>query len=191
MPAKFFTPKRRPDIPMTEERYRVVYDMLNAVEVLDEDCGKLCGCACCTGESAAGSDGTAPEMGIYLLPGEEALHREDGDWLTMKEDEEGMYFGCCATPPLCPRDRRPIQCRTFPLLPHLYEDGSLEMVYNDVELPYRCPLIDEEIPLEDDFVEATQTAWEILIRDPRIREIIREDSIEREKSMIDLMDKLL
>ena len=184
MAAKFFTPKRRPDIPMTEERYREIYDILNAVEVLDEDCGLLCGCACCTEE---GSE----EMGIYLLPGEELVHKDDEDWLKMKVDEEGRYFGRCTTPPICPRDRRPIQCRTFPLLPHLYDDGTLEMVYNDIDLPYRCPLIDEEIPLEDDFVEATQAAWEMLIRDPRIREIIREDSQEREKSMRDLMDKLL
>ena len=129
-------------------------------------------------------------MGIYLLPGEEALHR-DSDWLEMAPDEEGRYFGKCKTPPLCPREMRPIQCRTFPLSPHLYEDGTVEMVYNDVELPYRCPLIEEEIPLEDAFVEETQAAWELLLRDPRIREIVREDSIEREKSMMELMDKLL
>jgi hypothetical protein len=172
---------------MTEERYREIYAMLNVVEVLEEDCGKLCGCACCTTENREGTD---QEMGIYLLPGEETVHRDDGDWLTMTVDEEGRYFGRCATPPVCPREKRPIQCRTFPLLPHLCEDGSLEMVYNDVELPYRCPLIDEEIPLEDQFVEATQAAWEMLIRDPRIREIVREDSIERERSMMELMDKL-
>ena len=188
MPGRFFTPKRRPDIPMTEELYREVYALLNAVEVTGEDCGKLCGCACCTTESREGTD---QEMGIYLLPGEETVHRQDSDWLVMKVDEEGRYFGRCLTPPICPRDRRPIQCRTFPLLPHLYEDGTIEMVYNDVELPYRCPLIDDEIPLEDEFVEATQAAWEMLIRDPKIREIVREDSIEREKSMMELMDKLL
>ena len=167
---------------MTEERYRAVYEMLNQVEVLEEDCGKLCGCACCTTEGE--------EMGIYLLPGEEALQK-GSDWLEMAPDEEGRYFGKCKTPPLCPREMRPIQCRTFPLLPHLYEDGTVEMVYNDVDLPYRCPLIDDEIPLEDDFVEELQAAWELLVRDPRIREIVREDSIEREKSMKELMDKLL
>ena len=73
----------------------------------------------------------------------------------------------------------------------LVKDGTVEMVYNDVDLPYRCPLIDDEIPLEDDFVEELQAAWELLVRDPRIREIVREDSIEREKSMKELMDKLL
>ena len=74
MPGRFFTPKRRPDIPMTEERYREVYALLNTVEVTGEDCGKLCGCACCTTESREGTD---QEMGIYLLPGEETVHRQD------------------------------------------------------------------------------------------------------------------
>ena len=56
---------------------------------------------------------------------------------------------------------RPFQCRTFPLTPHITEDGILTLIYNDEDLPYSCPLIDEEIPLNDDFVRATYTVSEI------------------------------
>ena len=38
---------------------------------------------------------------------------------------------------------RPLQCRTFPLTPHLTEDGILLLIYNDEELPYICPLIEK------------------------------------------------
>lgn len=101
-----------------------------------------------------------------------------------------VYFVQCTTPPHCPRKERPLQCRTYPLLPHLHEDGELELVYNDLELPYQCPLIEEEIPLEDRFVQATYTAWKHLIRDPRIRDLVWQDSRDRESAIRELGGKL-
>nr|MCR4805553.1 hypothetical protein [Clostridia bacterium] len=62
--------------------------------------------------------------------------------------------------------------------------------YNDLDMPYRCPLIEEQIPLNDDFVEATQRAWDMLIQDPRVRDLVREDSIEREEAVNMLADML-
>ena len=101
-----------------------------------------------------------------------------------------VYFAKRKTPSICPRDKRPIQCRTFPLTPHIEEDGELLMIYNDLELPYECPLIEEEIPLEDDFVEVLTEAWETLIMDPLIYDLVRMDSKAREESFDELMDKL-
>ncbi len=57
--------------------------------------------------------------------------------------EGPVFFIKCKTPPYCVRDKRPIQCRTFPLMPYLTEDGELQMLYNDNELPYLCPLIEK------------------------------------------------
>ncbi len=170
--------------------YENIYRLLDAVSPLDCDCGAFCGAACCT----AGDDG---DMGIYLLPGEEKVFGPEDDWLIVTkeraEDYEfpdswhgAVYFVRCKTPPHCPREKRPIQCRSYPLLPHLTQDGVLSLVYNDLETPYGWPLIEEEIPLNDDFVEVTQKAWARLIKDPFIRDLVRMDSKAREDAAAEL-----
>ena len=136
---------------ITKKQYEEIYELLNSVEILDFDCGTLCGAACCTHEGTE-------EMGIYLLPGEEAVHEDDHDWLDFRIEKaeehympeswsDEVHFVRCKTPPFCPREKRPIQCRTFPLAPHIDSDGELTLIYNDMELPYKCPLIEEAIPL--------------------------------------------
>ncbi len=176
--------------------FEKIYEKLNRTELLDYDCGRLCGAACCT----AGGNYGDENMGIYLLPGEEELLKEE-DWLDIVVSDAGehdlpeswtgkVYFAKCKTPPVCPREKRPMQCRTFPLAPHIGEDGELIMVYNDLELPYECPLIEEEIPLEDEFVETIAEAWAELMEDPLVYDLVRMDSEAREASFGDLMDKL-
>ena len=179
---------------LTRKTFEKIYRMLDAVSPLDCDCGQLCGAACCT----AGSGG---DMGIYLLPGEEKVHDRHDSWMEWgklrAEDYDfpstwsgAVYFVRCKTPPHCPREKRPIQCRTFPLVPHIGRDGELTMVYNDLDLPYTCPLIEEEIPLNDDFVRVTQEAWERMIRDPLICDLVKMDSEQRESSILELLEKL-
>lgn len=181
---------------LTERTYRAIYRLLDKVSPLDTDCGALCGAACCTSSYEDGE-----EMGIFLLPGEEKLHSREDEWLEWSEESaeglgfpdswpEKVCFVHCKTPPRCPRSKRPIQCRSFPLAPHLNADGELSLVYNDMDLPYRCPLIDEQTPLNDDFVQATETVWKHLIRDPRIRDLVREDSAAREESILRLQEML-
>lgn len=171
-----------------------MYRLLDRVSPLSDDCGKLCGACCCTAEGAG-------DMGMYLLPGEEKIHEPGEDWLIwQKERAEDydfpdswhgpVYFVRCKTPPVCPREKRPLQCRTFPLTPHLYADETLELLYNDLDLPYRCPLIEQEIPLDERFVRATYTVWKHLIRDPLIRDLVRKDSEERETAFLELQEKL-
>ena len=122
-----------------ENTYRAIYRLLDSVSPADFDCGQLCGAVCCLSES--------DDMGIYLLPGEEAVFEDGRDWLewsTQNAEECGfpeswegpVFFIKCKTPPYCVRDKRPIQCRTFPLMPYLTEVGELQMLYNDNELPY-------------------------------------------------------
>lgn len=177
---------------ITARTFRAIYRLLDRVSPLDTDCGKLCGAACCTSAYEHGE-----EMGIFLLPGEEQLHSPQDDWLDWSEESaeelgfpeswtDPVCFVHCKTPPVCPREKRPLQCRTFPLAPHLDAEGTLTLVYNDMDLPYRCPLIEEQMPLNDDFVQATQTVWAHLIRDPRIYDMVREDSIERETAILEL-----
>ena len=78
---------------------------------------------------------------------------------------------------MCDRSTRPIQCRTFPLQPRLNTDGELEMIICDTaELPYECPLIRDGIGLLDDFVRVTRRAWEMLMEDEAIRDLVKMDS---------------
>ena len=177
-----------------KREWEAIYRLLDRVSPVDYDCGGLCGCACCITEGEA-------EMGIYLLPGEDKLHSRRDEWLDWSDERAEDYefpeswrgvvhFVKCKTPPHCPREKRPLQCRTFPLTPHLNEDDELSLVYNDLELPYDCPLIDEEIPLEDRFVQATYTAWKHLIRDPLIYDLVKMDSEAREASVAELAELL-
>ena len=126
-------------------------------------------------------------MGIYLLPGEEKLFTRKEDWLKWSaenaEDYEfplswsgKVYFVRCKTPPHCPRELRPLQCRFYPLSPYLTEDGKLELILSPTELPYRCPLIHDELPLQRSFIKATKTVWNRLIQDPLIRDLVLMDS---------------
>ena len=146
--------------------YLAAYRLLNRVNVLDMDCGTVCGAACCQ------SDAADEEMGIFLLPGEELLH----------EDADEDNFISCSGPENCDRAMRPMQCRTFPLMPYINESGSLEILYDDNELPYACPLIEDEVPLNNDFVRATATVWKHLLRDRRIYDLVWQDSEDIRRS---------
>ena len=75
---------------------------------------------------------------------------------------------------------RPVQCRTFPLAPHITEEGHLCLIYNDDDdLPYCCPMIEDETELDPDFIQATLTVWKHLIRDPLIYDLVKMDSEAR------------
>ena len=85
---------------------------------------------------------------------------------------EPVYFLKCRTAPHCPRQLRPLQCRTFPLKPVIGENGVLEMIWNDEDLPYQCPIIEKNMPIHDDFYKATYTVWSHLMRDQRIFDLV-------------------
>ena len=160
-------------------KWKAVYRLLDRVNVEVYDCGTLCGNICCTCQS------DDLEMGIYLFPGEHLLLEEMGDpsWLEIevqdpaeldfpKSWKEPVYFVNCKNPPYCMRKFRPLQCRTFPLKPVFGENGVLELIWDDDELPYKCPLIEQNAPIHDDFYKATYTVWSHLARDRRIFDLI-------------------
>ncbi len=168
--------------------WKAIYRLLDKVSPVDFDCGKLCGSACCTQEGDESSDGACDfEMGIYLLPGEEKLYTMKEEWLKWSaeraEDYEfpeswhgNVYFVRCTTPPVCPREHRPLQCRFYPLTPYLDEDDNLSLVISQAETPYICPLISEKIKLNDRFYKANLTVWKRLIKDPLIYDLVKMDS---------------
>jgi len=163
--------------------FKAIYRLLDAVSPIDGDCGRLCGSICCLCDEENDGD----SLGIYLLPGEEKIFSGDESWLEWSweyaEDYEfpdswhgKVYFLKCLNAPFCQRDMRPLQCRIFPLTPHLDEDGMLFMIYQSGQLPYTCPLISQRIELNADFIKANLTVWKHLIRDPLIYDLIEMDS---------------
>lgn len=169
--------------------YLAIYRFLDRVSPVDFDCGKLCGAACCGTPEDKQWD---YEMGIYLLPGEDKVHDRSDPWLTWSEESTEdyvfppswkgkVYFVKCADAPHCPREKRPIQCRTFPLKPHFLDEGHLTLIWDNDTLPYECPLIKERRSLNEDFIKATYTVWRHLVRDPLILDLIEMESLEREK----------
>lgn len=170
-----------PLFPMDDIRkWKAIYRLLNHVETEPYDCGTLCGNACCICKDATN------DVGIYLFPGEHLLLRESekkNDWLMWEEQDQKdigfpkswtgpIYFVNCKTPPVCPREWRPLQCRTFPLKPVIDENGVLELIWEDEKLPYVCPIIDQNMPIHDNFYKATYTVWMHLLRDPRIMDLV-------------------
>ena len=127
---------------------------------------------------------------MYLLPGEEKLFTRKEDWLTwyidavekydFPESWTGqIYFVVCKTPPICVRELRPLQCRTYPLAPHISEDGVFSLVWNTETLPYICPLVADKPQLQESFIKATYTVWKRLITDPLIYDFVQLDSTYR------------
>lgn len=181
---------------ITKKTFKAMYRLLDRVSPIPSDCGEFCGSACCN----CGGDSNSPEgldydLGIYLLPGEEKVFTRNENWLKWSteyaEDYDfpdswfgKIYFIRCKTPPICPREMRPLQCRFFPLAPHIDESGELRLILSPLDLPYECTLIKEKIELENSFIDASYTVWKRLIKDPLILDLVKMDSSIRENDAL-------
>lgn len=172
---------------MEKDVIREIYAELNQVNPVDFDCGKLCDEICCVYDD---EDYHNEDLAIFLLPGEELIIEEDENFELIHVDakelkypfswKNGVYLLKCKHPPKCNRNYRPIQCRTFPLIPHITKDNEFHLVFDESEYPYECPLIHEKIKLNRDFVKKTYECWKILIKDPLIYDLISMDSRKKE-----------
>lgn len=174
-------------IPTIEE-YKIIYQLLDPGP-LEEDCGLLCNAACCQSYDY--------DIGIYLLPGEEKLFtEEDKSWLTWEIHNpkhyefphswtQPVYYAKCIKQ--CPRHKRPIQCRTFPLTPHITKQDELIFIWETLDLPYLCPLIDNKYHLNDSYVMGLKQAWKMLIKSSLIRDLIKFDSKQRKKDKVKII----
>ena len=127
-------------------------------------------------------------LGMQLLPGEDKVHDKKDSWLKWDADDAEdldypdswkgkVYFVKCGGPMSCKRRLRPIQCRTYPLMPYI-SGNRLTLALNAYYVPYKCPLKDGDniIPLNSDFIRATYTVWKRLITDPLIYDLVKMDS---------------
>jgi len=172
---------------LTREQYQRVYELLDAATPVPFDCGQVCGAVCCLDQSGISDD---EAFGIFLLPGEEIVHDQSNAWLEWQKEDCGDYefpdswtgtvwFVKCSGPESCRRELRPVQCRTYPLAPYLDENKKLRVIWDDTELPYCCPIIEERAELQEEFVQAVYDAWSILITDPLIRDYVELESSYR------------
>jgi len=171
---------------LNHKDYKYLYQLTEEVTPLKNDCGKLCNSVCC-GQNEEDS------LGMYLFPGEEAMFTGQEDWLVWEKHDPKkydfpeswtfpVYFIKCSK--ACPRELRPLSCRFYPVTPHIFKSGNWVLIYETMDLPYLCPLIEEKITLEPAFVETTAKAWEVLLKDHRIKTLVREDSEERENGSL-------
>ena len=168
---------------LSKEDFQRVYDLMDT-HPMDSDCGILCGSLCCTEYE--------PGVGMYLLPGEDEMFDGKEPWLKCEfakaqdhdfpPDWKGLvaFIMCNGT---CPRDRRPVQCRTFPLMPYLDPEGNLQVKIDRLSGILICPLVQrpEQHPLRPEFHAAVLSAWQILIKDPLIRSDVWQQSRELDK----------
>ncbi len=163
---------------LRKEDFERVYWLLD-VPATDSDCGDLCGRRCCQEYE--------PGVGMYLLPGEEVMFSGREPWLKWSyksakhhdfpKSWKGIVpFAMCNG--TCPRERRPIQCRTFPLMPYLSPSGEFSVKLDRLTGSLVCPLVRNPAkhPLSIQFVERALEAWSILIRDPLVRDDVEQQS---------------
>ncbi len=171
---------------------RKIYDELDKVSPVDFDCGKLCGEVCCVYDE---EDYRNEDLALYLIPGEELMYEDSDSFelycLNPKEVKypyswkDSVYLVKCKNPPKCDRDIRPIQCRTFPLIPHITKKGDFHLIFDESEFPYKCPIIHDDIRLNDDFITVTYNIWCILITNPLVYDLVAMDSRLRDNRKVD------
>ncbi len=179
----------------TPEMKRIIpkiYNLLDKISPVNFDCGKLCGEVCCVYDI---ENKDSDELVLYLLPGEELMYGEDNSFelyhLDSKEIKyphswkDNIYLVKCINPPKCNRSIRPIQCRTFPLIPHLSKNGEFHLIFDESEFPYECPLIHDNIDLNSEFIEITYFVWTVLICNPLVYDLVDMDSRIRDNRKIE------
>jgi hypothetical protein len=133
------------------------WELLKDLTPLATDCGALCAAACCRPDE----DG---QGGVRLFPGEAALYEGEG-WARV---EAGVLY-CGGR---CPRDRRPLGCRIFPLTPYRKKGGALG-VRIDRRAFSMCPLAPCGVrALDPAFVRAALTALSRIDETPEGREFL-------------------
>ena len=127
--------------------------LLETMTPLREDCGHLCGGACCRSQPGE-------ETGMLLFPGEECLY-EGLPGYRLVPTAQGTLLLCSGH---CRREERPLACRLFPLLP-VVRDGTIRVTM-DARAAAVCPLYRMgRGGLCAEFTEAVRACGQLLLRD--------------------------
>ncbi len=150
--------------------YRQIYKIIGNSTPIGVDCGKLCNDACCKGDD---------ETGMYLFPGEECIYKGENGWFQICESEftysdagkeKSVELFVCKK--ACQREKRPLSCRIFPLLPYINMYGELEVIM-DPRGRGICPLVIMDLThLDDEFVKRVKRVGQIMMKSPQMREYL-------------------
>lgn len=138
--------------------------MLDTLTPLRTDCGLTCGGACC--RSLEGET-----TGMLLFPGEEAEYADEPGWRVLPAGQDALLV-CDGH---CRREKRPLSCRLFPLLPLIRQTdaGEVIRVATDQRAKIVCPLARQgKDALSADFVSAVREVGRILAGDEAQRDFL-------------------
>jgi len=127
------------------------YGLIGDKTPLLQDCGALCGAACCqTDEDDQG--------GVFLFPGEREM-LEDCEWGDVQRHSFAPMLVCDGP---CDREKRPLGCRIFPLPPVRGKNGKWT-VRLDVGARPMCPLVSSGLSgLDPEFVRSVRDALRVI-----------------------------
>jgi len=140
--------------------------------IIEGNCGQLCDYHCCR------SHEEDEDLGMYLLPLEyEAIQKNRGVDFEVHSSYDYEIYGAkklfyifCNNNSGCLREFRPVQCRTYPLEPHM-EDGKLMMIIENDQF-HKCPLIDNRAIWRKEFIKGIYAGWALLLTlEPVLRHI--------------------
>lgn len=171
-------------VNMYREIFERAYELMD-ISLIDGNCGELCGYHCCRPKHENGES-----LGIYFLPyeyeemqkGEKLIDESTLNIHTNKSYDlpfgiKKLFYGYCKDSSNCIRNIRPIQCRTFPFVPHI-EDGKL-MIVIEKNQEHACPLIEDRTKWNKEFESRMLLAWKELIQIDKIKTLVEFDSHER------------
>ncbi len=143
--------------------YRGLYRLFEGVTPLRTDCGKICGRACCHGDS---------QTGMFLFPHEETA-------LNTISAETGTIAVCEGE---CDRTLRPLSCRIFPLFPAVDKSGNIIPVA-DLRGLGICPLVRQadNVAFDRRFIRHITVAGRILAKDDECRAFLEKITKEIEE----------
>lgn len=148
---------------MKNERFGKIYEIIGGLTPLrGHDCGQLCECACCAGDTGSG-------FGMRLFPGEDSA-------LEIIENENGRFAVCGGK---CDREQRPLACRIFPFYPAIDDDGEVTAII-DGRGARLCPLVRccDDVIFDEDFIDAVEDAGRLLAADEDCAEEMRRATEE-------------
>ena len=100
--------------------YEAINKIIGDETPLEVDCGKLCDGACCAV--------TDEITGMYLFPFEIEMYKKMPHWAKVYDtdftygEKEAELFTCTGK---CDRNKRPLSCRIFPLVPYAHRGEKL------------------------------------------------------------------
>lgn len=173
--------------PFVLAKVKAARALLAAETPMKNDCGMLCGGACCKPDESG-------ENGMLLYPFEERLYRApiEGFSYVLRADDR-LYRGgwrlVCEGE--CPREHRPLACRMFPLRIRVTEPNdeadSRAVAVLDPRAWAVCPLLEGGglRAMRASFVTAVAAAGEEMCRSPYLLE-----SLLNEQRLLDTLCRL-